>query len=68
MTFVLELSSADLHRAKRNMSEALRMVKAACQSQWHAHLSPCIVLPLPCGEPARSPRDGLMGKPTDTRS
>lgn len=54
--------------SQRNMSEALQMVKAACQSQWHAHLSPYIVLSLPCGDPTRSPHDGLMGKPTDTQS
>lgn len=51
-----ELSSAELHRAKRNVSEALWVVKAAQQPQGHP-LSPC--------SPAHSPREGLMGKPTD---
>jgi len=68
MTFVLELGSVDLHQAKRNMSEALRMVKTACQSQCHSHPGPYVVFSLPCREPARSRCDGLMGKPTDTQS
>lgn len=66
-TVVLQLGAAHLLRVTRNMSEALRAVQAARQSRRRAHLRPCTALPLPCGELARSPRDGLGGKPPATQ-